>query len=203
MLKIRGLNFTALLLLITVNCYAQQTEEPPETSGYGNNIVSFVPWAMNNRGFCLGLSYERFITSDGKFSLYIPVLYNQHASEQHEHDVYSEKNISIYGGFKYYTAGSHAPVRYALGFLVGDAISIRHVTRSVYNGGTVERNETVTSTLVGCMFHNSLNVFFKKHFSYSLELNLGIATQNTPAPLDAQDDSLPFVLLQMSFGYRF
>jgi hypothetical protein len=187
-------------------CCAQSTIEPGKASSFsGKNIISGIPFAANNHGLCFGLSYERFLTDDERVSLYIPVLYNQHAASQHESDTYSEKNAGFYLGLKYYTSRKEAAVRYSIGMLAGDVISFRHVTHSDYLGGSVDRNEHVRNTLVGFMFHNALNVNISKHFTYITELDLGIAGQANSGGTQVVNDegSLPMVLLQMSIGYRF
>lgn len=195
-----------LLLLAVARGYAQQGNEQGSTqSGYGNNIISITPFAYNNKAFSYGFSYERFLSPNGKWSLYIPVLYNTRPAEYHYRDKYSEKNLGVYLGFKYYTAGSHAPVRYALGGMIGHLNTNKHVVETYYPGpgGNRTQDTRYTTSLTGFMFHNSLNVFLFKKFTYSMELDMGIAGQSGNFNNEYGDGTLPFVLFQMSLGYRF
>ncbi|KAA5532460.1 hypothetical protein F0919_16870 [Taibaiella lutea] len=195
-----------VLILFTVNANGQlpESEAITESPAYGNNIISVAPFSANNKGLNIGFSYERFFNMDmdGRFSLYVPILYNSHAAEYHERDKYAEKNLGIYLGLKYYTAGSHAPVRYAMGVLFGNITSYRHTVEIYYPGpgGNIPQDRHSTYTLTGCMFHNSLNVFFAGKFSYSMELDLGLAAESGN---NYGDETLPLALFQMSLGYRF
>ena len=198
------LKFLCIIALLTgTYCYAQQHETAAgNDKPYGNNIISIIPLSADNSGYCYGLSYERILTDDGKLSLYIPIVYGQQGPAFHFSDYYKEKNLGTFLGFKYYPAGSRAPIRYAIGFMVGGVKSFRYLTQSQYPGGTVDRDEHITSSLVGAMVHNSLNVSFAKHFTYVVELDLGIGSQ-PPEKSENGDGTLPLVLFQMTFGYRF
>src|ERR1700748_3147081 len=115
----------------------------------GNNVVSIAPFSVNNRGLCLGLSYERFLDHYSRISFYVPVLYNHRQAQKYEKDFYTQKNLSLYAGFKYYATRSSSPVRYAVGLLAGDALSFRYVTGIQNHGGYVEPNITVLNSLAG------------------------------------------------------
>jgi len=199
------LKYTLLSLLLSVGvCDAQDKTEaidPPRK--LGSNIISAIPLSVGSAGFLFGISYERFLDKDARCSVFLPVAYNQHGAQYHYYDYYDEKNLSVFLGLKIYTTRSSSPVRHAIGLMVGGFNSMRHITGSQYHGGiTEDKDKYVNYPLTGMMVHNSLNVSFSKHISYTWEVDLGMGSQSQERDENDQSSS-PMLLTQMTLGYRF
>jgi hypothetical protein len=191
----------SLLLSVTAGAQLPESDDPPNASGtgYGNNILSFVPAFINNNGRGAGICYERILDENGKFSLYVPLLLSYQKLAWHYREQYKTRSLGGLFGFKFYPTSSRGVVRYAMGL----SVAVYSLQRTYEMGRSMMftyadyKKENYTKT--GLLFNNSINVTVSGKVNLSLDLHLGVCDSNEPD----FDSTEPFVLLMFKAGYRF
>lgn len=167
-------------------------------SGYRDNIISISPLMLNNSGLGFGISYERTLIANGKWSMFVPLLYNS-INKQSYGKSYRDRSIGIFAGFRFYPTSSKGPVRYSIGGLLGNYVIQRKYSHIASPGGSYDTDKTVSFNKAGILIDNALLCTISRKLTIGINLGLGVAGSGE----DNYDASVPFVLTMFQLGYRF
>ena len=180
--------------------FGQQEDEISgnNSSGYGDNIISISPLILNNSGLGFGISYERTLTANGKWSLFVPFIYNS-INKQSYGESYKDRSIGIFAGFRFYPTSSKGPVRYSIGGLLGNYAVQRKYSHIARLGGSYDTDKTISFNKAGILIDNALLCTISRKLTIGINLGIGVAGSGE----DNYDASVPFVLTMFQLGYRF
>jgi hypothetical protein len=168
------------------------------SSGYGDNIISISPIIFNNSGLGFGISYERTLTANGKWSLFVPLIYNSNNKESYG-ESYRDRSIGVFAGFRFYPTSSKGSVRYSIGGLLGNYTVQRKYSHIARLGGSYDTDKTMSYNKAGILIDNALLCTVSRKLTIGINLGLGVAGSGE----DNYDASVPFVLTMFQLGYRF
>jgi hypothetical protein len=204
-MTIRTYLLSAITLLLAGTASAQDARSSinESRSDYGNNILSFSPLQVSDRGVGFALSYERVLDKNRNLvSFYFPITAALNNFNNDDYQTYY-----FMPGIKIYPTGGKGVIRYGVGPNITYATGKMNVQEQLLDpsGGFIGTKMVEKDFYkLGMMITNSLNVNPTKRLHMGLELGLGFTY------LDNIDDNSfssdgPFNLAQFGFkvGYRF
>lgn len=184
-------------------------ERQSSSMDYGKNIFSIAPIQMTDFSPAgIGISYERALDANYRFSFYLPVAFSFNRNRQYNPGTGLEEKknnnfIYFYPGLKITPFGSNRVFSYSVGPSLAIGFGRESRYDYVYNPITgnsypVYRDEQITR--FGFIINNGLNVQVTPHFYMGTELGLGIRYFDSS---DYYDDFEPMVQFNFKLGYRF
>lgn len=182
-----------ILSLYCANAKAQEKNTQPNK--YGKDVISAAGLA-NNTGFGLGIHYERFLDEESKFSVILPgALFFTFVQSTFTGNDPHPLMFFFYPGFRYYPSSANGAVRYSLG--VNGIVGAGQGQKG-YSGSSTSLK---SRSIVGVTFGNAIHFQFTKHIRSSLELDLGIGTDNGERSANGRGIT-PIGQFSFSLGYR-
>lgn len=188
---------SSLGLLLGASLFAQSKAAPQ--SRYGNNLFTFSPVSIIDRGVGVGFSYERLLDDEQKVAFVLPLdIIFADPGEMDQIDVYSY----ISPGMIFYPAGMRK-FNYGIGPNVVLAAGSGNTWRWQGQG---QRNIDYTNFRMGLMINNYLLVNVTNHFSLQLNAGMGIRYINNYSYSDgtSHKDGISIMgQFKFNFAYRF
>lgn len=189
-------------LAITVSSQAQKNSDEKVL---GNNLITATPLSILDKGFGIGLSYERIIDNEQKLAFVLPVDFifddlvdNTWSNNQSNSLFYTY----VSPGLIFYPAGLKR-VNYGVGPNLVFGYGSGNEWRMNNNG--IERFENFTNVRLGLMVNNYLLINMAKHISMQLNFGMGVRYINSYT-YDTFNSKDPISLMgqfKLAFGYRF
>lgn len=175
-----------------------------KTNDYGRNILRLYPLNVFSSGNVgVGLSYERILSSDGKFGLKIPIHWGVDEANDgyYSDDVITRSGFMVNPSVKFYPAGQRK-VTYGLGFSLFGVWANNDYYK--YDNGFVRRVDG-TREQMGMLLENSVQFNLSPKFNIGLELGIGPSYINryTENGRTYNDGITAMGLFNFHVGYRF
>lgn len=170
---------------------------------YGNNIISVMPMQIMTYDVGVGIAYERVLDNAGILSFYLPVMVEFDGTNNNSFINPNGKSYPAYyvmPGLKLYPTGSRGVVRYAVGPNLAYRTGKEYILNYDNFGNIVGETEE-TSTALGIMVTNSLNINPTKNIHMGLELGLGFTYFNKLGGVEMGTEAL--AQFGFKIGYRF
>ena len=205
-MTIRTYLLSAVTLLLAGTTTAQDARSSiNETRGdYGNNILSFSPLQVSDRGVGFGISYERVLDKNRNLvSFYLPVT----AALNNFDNNGDYQTYYFMPGIKIYPTGGKGIIRYAVGpnitYATGKMAVEEQLPLDPSGGFVGVRTVDKDFYKLGMMITNSLNVNPTKRLHKGLELGLGFTYLDNIDNNNFSDGPLNLVQFGFKVGYRF
>lgn len=167
------------------------------------NTVSINMVGLNDIGTKIGLSYEKNISSNQKWSVILPLDYVFMQYEQHKFD----KHVPFFTfspGVKFYTTKSEKIFQHALGLNIHTGFGKIQNEYIIGEPSTGERNyETLENHRLGLLFTNYLSLNLSKHLILGANGSVGTMFVNKLSQPAHYNKSTLYPSLNFTLGYKF
>lgn len=186
-------------LLLSASLMAQAPTKPSNQSRYGNNLFTFSPVSIIDRGVGIGFSYERMLDDEQKIAFVVPLdIIFADPNEVDQIDVYTY----VSPGMIFYPAGMRK-----FNYGIGPNVVLAAGSGSIWQWqGGGQRNVDYTNFRMGLMINNYFLVNVTSHFSMQLNAGMGIRYVNTYSYSDNTSFKEGIGVMgqfKFNFAYRF
>ena len=195
-------NILAVSVLISgLASYSVAAQEA--TPNTGRNVLSVSPVQMSERTPTgIGMQYERFIGSNDRISLCLPLAYSFGHSDPCDPTIRA-RVFYAYPGVKFYPFGTQHMISYAVGpsLAFGKGTTNCDCTEPVQNIGDEKPKTCKPVTEMGALINNSISLQATAHVYVSGEIGIGATYLNKENGQDLGTDLM--LQLNVRVGYRF